>query len=163
MNAVFARPARRRTFKPPSLDEFLSYWNSIGNGKGLPGRPDLDPVDIPGMLPFVFLVDVLGQGKDFRYRLVGTDIVRNTKRDFTGYRLSEIRDIGSQGKLIDMYERTVRGKAPVLERFPYVTRGGVEKFYDVVVVPLARNGKHVDMLFGYALHGDDAENAANED
>ncbi len=111
------------------------------------------------MLPFVFLVDVLGQGTDFRYRLVGTDVVRNTKRDFTGHMLSAIRDIGSQSKLIGMYERTVSEKAPVLERFPYVTRGGVEKFYDVVVTPLARNGVHVDMLFGYALHGEDAVEA----
>lgn len=157
MNAILTRPKSRRSRKPASIAEFLTYWDSIRNGKNLPGRPDLDPVDIPGMLPFVFLVDVLGQGAEFRYRLVGTDIVRNTKRDFTGYLLSEIRDIGSQGKLIEMYERSFAEKAPVTERFPYTTRGGVDKFYDVAVAPLARDGRNVDMLFGYALHGEDAE------
>ncbi|WP_338033045.1 PAS domain-containing protein [Hwanghaeella grinnelliae] len=154
MNTMLARPARRRSLKPPSLEEFLSYWDSKKSGRTFPSRLDLDPVDIPNMLPFVFLVDVLGQGHDFRYRLVGTDIVRNTKKDFTGYLLSEIREIGSQGKLIEMYQRTVADKAPVTERLPFKTRGGVKKFYDVAVTPLSRNGEVVDMLFGYALHGE---------
>ena len=68
--------------KPASLNEFLSYWDSIRHGKSMPGRQDIDPGDIPAMLPFVFLVDVVDEGDDFRYRLVGTDIVRNTKMDY---------------------------------------------------------------------------------
>lgn len=141
------------------MDDFLTYWDSIRNGKRLPGRQDLDPVDIPAMLPFVFLVDVLlgEMGVAFRYRLVGTDIVMNTKRDFTGFLLSDIRDIGSQGKLIALYERCVAEQAPVSECLPYKTRGGVDKRYEVVVAPLARDGQHVDMLLGYALHGDDLD------
>lgn len=157
MNALYAQSTRRRSLKPPPLNEFLTYWNSIKNEKAMPARPDLDPVDIPAMLPYVFLVDVLAATGDFRYRLVGTDIARNTRRDFTGFLLSEIRDIGSQGKLIDMYKRTVASKAPVVERFPFKTRGGVEKYYDVVTTPLSSDGRQVDMLFGYALHGEDAE------
>jgi len=160
MNTMLARPTRRRSLKPPSLEDFLSYWDSKKNGRIFPGRPDIDPVDIPTMLPFVFLVDVLGQGQDFRYRLVGTNIVRNTKKDFTGFLLSEIREIGSQGKLIEMYKRTVADRAPIRERLPFKTRGGVQKYYDVIVTPLSRNGKAIDMLFGYALHGSDAENAS---
>lgn len=126
-------------------------------GRQLPGRPDIDPIDIPSMLPFVFLVDVLRGGADFRYRLVGTDIVRNTKKDFTGYLLSEISEIGSQGKLMALYARVVEGRSPVTEVFSYKTRGGVEKSYVVVVAPLSRDGVDIDMLFGYALHGEDAE------
>ena len=142
--------------KPASLNEFLSYWDSIRHGKSMPGRQDIDPGDIPAMLPFVFLVDVVDEGDDFRYRLVGTDIVRNTKMDFTNCPLSEIRDIGSQQNLIELYQRVVSSKATIRERFPFETRGGVKKYYDVAVAPLARNGRDIDMLFGYALHGEDA-------
>jgi hypothetical protein len=116
-------------------------------------------VEIPAMLPFVFLADVLEKGLDFRYRLVGTDIVRNTKQDFTGCLLSEIREIGSQDKLLEMYQRVVADRAPIRERLSYKTRGGVQKYYDVIVTPLSRNGKEIDMLFGYALHGADADSA----
>lgn len=156
MNTIMARRTRNRSLLPPSLEDFLAYWESIRNEKKLPGRPDLDPGDIPAMLPFVFLVDVLDREDDFRYRLVGTDIVRNTKKDFTGAKLSEISEIGSQAKLIDMYRDAVATRAPVRERFPYTTRGGVGKFYDVIVAPLAADGEKPDILFGYALHGDDA-------
>lgn len=159
---MLARPTRRRTLKPPSLELFLSYWETKRNGREFPGRSDIDPVDIPTMLPFVFLLDVLEQGLDFRYRLVGTDIVRNTKKDFTGCLLSEIREIGSQGKLLEIYQRVVADRAPVRERLSYKTRGGVQKYYDVLVTPLSRNGKEIGMLFGYALHGANADSAGTD-
>ena len=60
----------------PQVRQFLDYWESRRRGRSrMPGRPNLDPADIPGLLPGVFLVDVLlsGSGLRFRYRLLGTE------------------------------------------------------------------------------------------
>ncbi len=150
------KPHRRAVAIKPQPDEFLGYWNLICGLDGLPGRQDMDPIDIPRMLPYVFLVDVLNKTNDFRYRLVGTDIVKNTKRDFTGALLSDIQDVGSQNELIQLYRQCVSNKAPVTGKLNFTTRGGVENHYDVAVTPLASDGQTIDMLFGFALHGDDA-------
>jgi hypothetical protein len=44
-----------------------------GRGRALPSRSDIDPIEIPRLLPHIMLVDVMGPGL-YRYRLVGTEI-----------------------------------------------------------------------------------------
>jgi hypothetical protein len=53
------------------------YWRRIAPGPGvLPGRQHLDPVDIPKLLPHVWLIDVVGSPPRFRVRLIGTALQR---------------------------------------------------------------------------------------
>src|SRR5215813_1374292 len=55
--------------------EFYEYWRLKGAAKPMPGRADIDPLDIPRLLPNVFLMDVVpGNPRRFRFRLVGTRI-----------------------------------------------------------------------------------------
>ena len=49
----------------------------------MPSRRDLDPCEIPQLLPYLILVDVFSDPPDFRYRLIGTQIVAQSRRDFT--------------------------------------------------------------------------------
>jgi hypothetical protein len=54
------------------------YWRRIAPGTGvLPGRQHLDPVDIPTLLPNLWLVDVVGEPRRFRARLIGTTLQRS--------------------------------------------------------------------------------------
>ncbi|MGD1877270.1 MAG: PAS domain-containing protein [Kiloniellaceae bacterium] len=60
--------------------EFLAYWHDKcpdpATG-GFPTRAEIVPEEILKLLPYVFMIDVLGEGaeQDFRFRLVGTAIV----------------------------------------------------------------------------------------
>ena len=42
----------------------LSYWESIRSGRALPRRCDIDPTQIPRLLPYIMLVDVLAEDAD---------------------------------------------------------------------------------------------------
>src|SRR4051794_10782916 len=51
------------------------YWQSLRRGRRLPARADVDPIEIPALLPNLILIDVEPSPLRFRYRLVGTRIV----------------------------------------------------------------------------------------
>jgi PAS domain-containing protein len=63
----------------PRLRAALTYWDAKRQNKLMPPRSDIDPVEIPRLLPYVMLIDVVREPLDFRYRLMGTqacDIMR---------------------------------------------------------------------------------------
>lgn len=62
--------------------ELYIYWAACRGARAMPARADLDPVEMKPFLPHLMLFDVLGDR--FRYRLVGTQVVRDFGRDITG-------------------------------------------------------------------------------
>jgi hypothetical protein len=132
----------------------LEYWHHLRGERPMPSRDAVDPSAMRTLLPYTFLVDVLEPGGDFRYRLVGTDIVAHTPRDNTGLRLSEITDQGTQNQLVALYTSVVGGKTPRFQRIAYRTRLGLRSWYETVVCPLADPNApgSVAMLIGWAEH-----------
>jgi hypothetical protein len=76
----------------PALIELATYWRSKRIGPMPPGRDAIEPGEIVKHLPWLFMVDVLDDGADYRYRLLGTNIVAANYRDATGRRFSELYD-----------------------------------------------------------------------
>jgi hypothetical protein len=56
--------------------------HEAGANLDAPARSDLDPADIPALLPYMMLVEKVDD--HFRWRLVGTAAVREIGRDLTG-------------------------------------------------------------------------------
>lgn len=137
--------------------EGLAYWRSLERpdaGCAYPDRGKVDPGRIPGLLPYTFLVDVIAGGVDFRYRLVGTDVVSHTPRDNTGRNLSEIVAQGSQAQLHALYAAVVADGAPRFQRIAYRTRSKLRSWYETVVCPLSDRtaGTGIAVLIGWAEH-----------
>lgn len=130
----------------------LEYWRSLRCGAPLPPRRSIDPSAIRTLLPYTFLIDVLED--DFRYRLVGTDVVAHTPRDNTGLRLSEIGEQGTQRQLSALYGSVVAGRFPRFQRIPYRTRLGLRSWYETIVCPLTDGDtpSAVTFLLGWAEH-----------
>jgi hypothetical protein len=137
------------------LEAFQAYWHEIRGERAMPARRDLDPLDIPKLLANVFLVDVLADG-DFRYRLVGDHIVERAGANFTGLKVSEVADEGSQPELRKLYAEVVAACEPQYRQLPYRMRyTRLRSHYEVIVAPFSADGVRVDMLFGIAVYPDD--------
>ena len=65
------------------LKEGYAYWCRKAPGAKLPRRADIDPSEIPHLLPHIRIVDVV-EHRRFRYRLVGTETRQQHKTDPTG-------------------------------------------------------------------------------
>jgi len=71
--------------------DLYRYWLSKRGLRRMPSRSDIDPADIPRLLPYVGMVEKVDD--EFRYRLAGTALVQQFGRDFTGKTLgSELSD-----------------------------------------------------------------------
>src|ERR1044072_3402441 len=55
------------------LRRALAYWQRKCGERHMPRRADIDPIEIPELLPFIRLVDVVAPGQ-YRYRVVGTEV-----------------------------------------------------------------------------------------
>lgn len=133
------------------LHRFLDHWTALAGTRPFPPKSALDPVDMPELLPYVFLVDVIeGPPLDFAYRLLGSDVVANTARSHIGQRLSDIADEGRQGQLIELYRAAVEARAPRFGSLGFRTRLGNNGRYDVLVAPLGTD--RITHLAGIAIH-----------
>jgi len=79
----------------------------------MPRRGDLDPIEIPLLLPNIMLVDV-EEPRRFRYRLIGTDCTQSHGFDATGRYLDEVlRDMAYRTFVIALYEECVAKRRPI--------------------------------------------------
>jgi hypothetical protein len=134
------------------LSEFYRYWRGRCGGRPMPGRADVDPVDMPPrLLPNLFLTDVLDGGARFRYRLVGTEIVRVLGWDPTGGYVDEINQSPRyRDYIVALYRRVVGDRLPVFSMSHYPRPGdrdGGHHATQRLMCPLSSDGAAVDMLF----------------
>lgn len=129
------------------------YWRSKMPAAGLlPGRRHIDPIDIPRLLPHIWLVDVVDDPRRFRVRLLGTALVATGTPlrvgDFIVDRLLPEQRAASLAE----FESVVRSREPLwysgpvnLQHETYVHE--VERIF----LPLAADGQHTDMLLCLSL------------
>jgi hypothetical protein len=125
----------------------LSYWERIRGSRAMPRRSDIDPAEIPQLLPFVMLVDVFENPRDFRFRLVGTEIDAITAVSLRGQRFSENRQLGSGSNVWNHYEAVIRTRQPLTAPVDYV---GSDRFVRAIrhcLMPLSEDGETVNMIF----------------
>jgi hypothetical protein len=142
----------------PKIAQFFDYWVSIKPLDRLPGRQHFDPLHIPFLMPRVWMLDVLRDPLRYRYRLAGTKEVETLQREVTGQMFADVHP-------------HLNEDSPAFERFNKTAQSGVvsyrkgavvaihDKKHQTVencVVPLARDGKTVDILVGCSvLYGTD--------
>ncbi len=87
------------------LRRFWDYTQTCRDGDGLPRRNRFDPIDIPGLLANIWIMDADVAGRELSYRLVGTHVVMTIGFDPTGRRLSEVMagSIARVPTLLDRY------------------------------------------------------------
>lgn len=76
--------ARLSTLTSDDLKRLLAYWSTKCDGRAAPRRGDIDPLEVPDLLPILHLIDVLHDPLRFRHRLVGTAVTQALGRDVTG-------------------------------------------------------------------------------
>lgn len=141
-----AQPDSLDRMTRPELQDLFAYWQSRRNGRSMPSRADIDPLDIPRLLPFVVLVDVLENPRDYRYRLVGTDVAQSTGLDFTGTLLSESTPAKVFDRIFADYDHVVDERRPVYseDRVAWQQRDYLR--YKRIALPLSDDGEQVNML-----------------
>jgi hypothetical protein len=131
----------------------LTYWEGKLEGRRMPARRDIDPVlEIPGLLPWIILVDVLRDPLDFRYRVIGTGVVERTRRDYTGACLSELTHVERDGPLWIDRIAVIETRAPRLTAPSYTGGDNTVQNVSGVHLPLSGDGDHVNMILTFVAY-----------
>lgn len=127
--------------------EMLRYWQKKRGTRHMPSRKDIDPTEIPFLLPHIMLIDVTYNPLDFQCRLAGEHIV-TWGFDLTGYALSVLKTSIPELKLIwGACTDVVHTSQPKLDKLNYLSPQGIMKRIQYSVLPLSvKEQDQADML-----------------
>lgn len=140
----------------PRLRALLDYWLRIHPPTGLPGRQHLDPTDIPHLLPGIWMLDVHRDPFRLRFRLIGTKHTAIHGRDNTGCWLDEVSPgVQDMATYLARYRGVVETKQPSWRRgAPRMASLDRYTSLENLILPLAGNGKTVDILLAKTMYYD---------
>jgi hypothetical protein len=141
------------TFDPDHPPKLLSsrcaslvdYWNRLRGRRRFPSRAEIDPGAIKPILPHILLVGI--EYNPFRafYRLVGTEIVRFAKFDFTGRYADALNFQDDDAEdWTRFYREVVDAGRPGVGVLHWTVEGGLRRWIEFVICPLSTDGTTVD-------------------
>jgi hypothetical protein len=136
----------------PVLQELLRYWRSKCRADRLPGRADIDPLELRGWLPNIYLIDVLPGDEDalrFRVRLLGEKHVEVYGPGLVGKVFDDIFPPAVAAEFNRLYAAVVRRRVPVTNRGKVSWLRNKDFLeYEGLHAPLASDGSTIDCIFG---------------
>lgn len=146
---------KKNKYDHPALQRFYEYWLSKFKDGNIPGRHDVDPLDVPDLMPKLNLIDVERRdgGLSFRFRVFGTEHVEFNKADFTGQTVDEVFPPDVAAKVNAVYASVVGTGEPHYWRENIAIPGREHIEYERLICPLASDGENVDMLIGVFVFG----------
>jgi hypothetical protein len=139
----------------PLLQSMYRYWLDRRRDRRMPARRDLQPQDVPALLPHIFLVDVLPEG--YRFRLVGTHIAEHVGVNATGKTLEEAASGDFYQRARRDFDAVAQGPAIHYLASELYWRNRDWMMYRRLLLPLSDDGRQVNMLLGagaYEPRGD---------
>lgn len=136
-----------KAISAPLLRIMRDYWTGKRGQRQFPARKDVDPLDIPKVLPVLTLVDVVrGDPLRFRYRLIGTKITEMARRDATGRWLDSELYGDRTEDMLWIFRTCARQKSPVAvrEKILFIDKSWV--LVEALAVPLGESDEEVDII-----------------
>ena len=133
----------------PGIRRFVDYWRAKRGDANYPARAALDPVEFSYVLGDVVLIDVHKSPDDgcwkFRYRLIGTKVAARDGYDLTNQTLDDLPEPEYRERIRATWTEVCATGTPA----HYIRELVLDqrlRCYEVVVLPLASNGRDIDML-----------------
>ncbi|MEO3427821.1 PAS domain-containing protein [Pelagibius sp. CAU 1746] len=152
------RPGDAGRIPEPQLRDLYLYWIGKKDGRAWPAGGDIDTAELGPLLPYVMLVDVLQDGRRFRFRLVGADVAIGV--DPTGkLQHEELPEGIYRDHITALFRRGAAGPGALYSRSAYgYTEIEGPRGISRLFMPLASDGRTVDMM----LVGQTAERSLSQ-
>lgn len=130
-----------------TLEHLHDYWDRGRAGRPLLARANIDPVDIPTLLPFLILCDLQNDPFDVRYRLIGNHVRAYMGRNLVGSSvLAETAANPSFQPIWDTCSACAERGAPTYTNHEMVSALGHRIRHHGVILPVSTDGRRLDML-----------------
>lgn len=133
------------------LKQLYRYWDGKRGGRQMPGRSDIDPVDLAYCLGYLCLIEVEpGEPPRFRFRVDGSNCALMSGIEMTGRYVDDIPPSEYRTVMETAYREIYRTKLPhfyaddeVWDGRRYQTEG--------LLLPLSSDNKTVNMMIDVVL------------
>jgi hypothetical protein len=134
----------------PTLAFLRAYWEMKRGGRAMPCRADIRASDLKEHLGSVILLDVTANGREFRYRLIGTLVTQYFLQDATGKTVTEA--FAEQGPEVQAgvyatFRKVARDKCIMRAWGKAGWMGGEFEQFDSLYLPLSDDGENVTHIF----------------
>ena len=134
----------------PGIKTAARYCSELAAGREMPSRKDFRPTKVRSILGYIFLLDVLSNGSDYRFSLCGVHISVLYGADVTNMRLSDFSDRDLSGRLTNTYDEVVatRSYKYVRGQYSWPDRAvNIER----LLVPMTGPSGQLDAIFGLTI------------
>lgn len=140
---LLRREAEIDRIAPCKVRDLHHYWLGKRGARSLPSWSDIEPAEIPRLLPNLIVAGVEYGGVEqdpfrIRYRLAGTQVVE-FRGEITGHCLGEVPWSSPVGQAVVMagFKRVVAERIPLFSEVEITTRAGVRYHIFTGLWPLA--------------------------
>ena len=117
------------------LRTLWKYWRDRRGDRLLPNRAEIDPVDIPTILPYLQLIEYVS-GR-FRFRLTGTAVVESYGAELTGKFVDDCMRGNRSEIAIRHFAMVIDTRKPLFVRNRYERTGGALFIATRIMLPLS--------------------------
>lgn len=133
----------------PVLGPALAYWTLKRGTNAMPGKRDIDPIELPRkLLPNIQIIEIVEGGARFRYRLVGTASVAAFGSDYTGRYVDEMFSDDRLNFIRHIYSTVHTTKIPLFSLNRYHTPKNIDLFAYRIYMPLSEDGNVASHILG---------------
>lgn len=133
------------------LQRGYDYWTvkACHSPSGIPTRAEIDPADIPELLPNIVLTHVLRDPLDFIERITGDTVLEHSHRNSMNIRWRDFPGRGPDSALWQHFKEVVTFRIPRSDRITYVGPQKDFKEAQVVTCPLSDDGELVNKTISF--------------
>jgi hypothetical protein len=132
----------------PLHRQMYAYWQQKRGSRRMPSCADIDPTEIPRLLPNLLISEHVAEasGERWRYRLAGTAVAAAFGRDPTGRYIDELTK-GAYRDVIERIHRVVREEQRALFcASEYTGARDMRMSAKRLLLPLTTDGRQVDQI-----------------
>lgn len=133
----------------PETAAFYRYWDAKRQGRAMPSKSDLDPLEMKSWLPGIILVDVLRNPYRLIYRVVGTRSVEMRNSEVTGKPIEQGAHGNKLPHVLENYRLVVENQTLVYDWDGTATQDGLTLATEVLMLPLSSDGATVDRVISF--------------
>lgn len=130
-------------------ESFYAHWHGLAQRRGgIPHRADIDPADIPALLPYLFIVEKIKDTGRFFFRLSGTGIREIMGSEITNHFLDELLHGEDLTTVTAMFDQILAQGVCIrsIEGLTYSDRSYVR--VEIVRLPLSKNDDERRLVIG---------------